>query len=86
MEEIKILIIVFCMYAIFYCVYAVKVVLVHKEIQLRRFKQIETDTVKLNKLYLHLVSKCEETPKKDITINEISLELRRLKRKAVSFF
>jgi len=85
MEEIRILLIGFCIYGIVYCMYAVKVVLVHREVQLRRFKQIESDAVSLNELYLHLVSKCEETPKNDITLNEISTELKRLKRKAISF-
>ena len=85
MEDVKILFIGFCVYAIVYCVYAVKVVLVHREVQLRRFKQIDSDAVKLNKFYLHLVSKCKETPKENITLNEISAELRRLKRKTISF-
>ncbi len=85
MEEIRILVIGFCIYVIVYCVYAVKVVLAHREVQLIRFKQMENDANQLNKLYLHLVSKCEETPKKDITINEIITELKRLKRKVISF-
>ena len=85
MEEIRILFIGFCIYSIVYCVYAVNVVLAYREVQTRRFKQIEKDVDQLNKLYLHLVSKCEETPKENITLNEISTELRRLKRKVISF-
>lgn len=91
MEDIRILFIgfcvyaiVYCVYAIVYCVYALKVILFHREVQLNRFKQIENNTVKLNKLYLHLVRKCGETPKENITLNEISTELRRLKRKVIS--
>jgi hypothetical protein len=85
MEEIRILVIGFCIYGIVYCVYAIKVVLVHREVQSIRFKQTESDADQLNKLYLLLVSKCEETPKDNITINEISKDLRRLKRKSISF-
>lgn len=85
MEEIRIFIIGYCIYGVVYCVYAVKVVLANREVELIRFKKIESDAVNINKLYLHLVIKCEETPKKNITINEIRTELRRLKRKAISF-
>jgi len=85
MEDVRILFIGFCVYAIVYCVYAVKVVLVHREVQLRRFKQIEGDAVKLNKLYLHLVSKCGETPREKLTIKETFEEISRLKIKLISF-
>ena len=85
MEEIRILFIGFCVYAIVYCVYAVKVVLVHREVQLNRLERIKKEHLELNKLYLHLVSICEETPKQDLSINEIISELRRLKRKSISF-
>ena len=84
MEEIGVLFIGFCIYGIVYCVYAVKVVLVHREVQLRRVKQIESDTVKLNKLYLHLVSRCEETPREKLTVKETFEEISRLKRKIIS--
>ena len=59
--------------------YAVKVVLAHREVKLRRFKEIECDTVKLNKLYLHLVSRCEETPREKLTVKETFEGIRRLK-------
>ena len=85
MEDVRILFIGFCVYAIFYCVYAVRVVLVHREVQLNRFKEIERDTVKLNKLYLHLVSRCEETPREKLTVKETFEEISRLKRKLISF-
>ncbi len=85
MEDIRILFIGFCVYAIVYCVYAVKVVLVHREVQINRFKEIERDTVKLNKLYLHLVSRCEETPREKLTIKETFEEISRLKIKLISF-
>ena len=85
MEEIRVLFIGFCIYGIVYCVYAVKVVLVHREVQINRFKEIESDTVKLNKLYLHLVSRCEETPKEKLTIKETFEEISRLKIKLISF-
>ena len=85
MEDVKILFIGFCVYAIVYCVYAVKVVLVHREVQLNRFKEIERDTVKLNKLYLHLVSRCEETPIEKLTVKETFEEISRLKIKLISF-
>ena len=85
MEEVRILFIGFCIYSIAYCVYAVNVVLVHREVQLRRFKQIERDAVKLNKLYLHLISRCEETPKEKLTVKETFEEIIRLKRKLISF-
>ena len=85
MEEIRVLFIGFCIYGIVYCVYAVKVVLAYREVQTRRFNQMEKDVDKLNKLYLHLVSKCKETPKQELSINEINSELRRLKRKSISF-
>ena len=84
MEDIRILFIGFCVYAIVYCVYAVKVVLVHREVQINRFKEIERDTVKLNKLYLHLVSRCEETPIEKLTVKETFEEISRLKRKIIS--
>jgi len=84
MEEVRVLFIAFCIYAILYCVYAFNVVLAYRDVQTRRFKQMEKDVDLLNKLYLHLVSKCNETPKKDLSINEISSELRRLKQKAIS--
>ena len=85
MEDIRILFIGFCVYAIVYCVYAVKVVLVHREVQLNRFKEIERDTVKLNKLYLHLVSRCEEAPREKLTVQQTFEEINRLKRKLISF-
>ncbi len=85
MEEIRVLFIGFCIYGIVYCVYAFNVVLTYREVQKRRFKQMEKDVDQLNKLYLHLVSKCKETPKQDLSINEIISELRRLKRKSISF-
>ena len=85
MEEVRLLLIGFCIYAIVYCVYAFNVVLAYREVQTRRFNQMEKDVDKLNKLYLHLVSKCKETPKQDLSINEIISELRRLKRKSISF-
>tara|TARA_R100001244_G_C5139686_1_gene127601 strand:+ start:373 stop:633 length:261 start_codon:yes stop_codon:yes gene_type:complete len=85
MEEIRILIIGYCLYGVLYCMYAVKVVLAHREVQLRRFKQIEHDAVKLNKLYLHLVSRCEETPREKITVKETFEEISRLKIKLISF-
>ena len=85
MEEIRVLFIGFCIYGIVYCVYAVKVVLVLREVQLRRVEQIESDTVKLNKLYLHLVRRCEETPREKLTVKETFEEIRRLKRKLISF-
>ena len=85
MEDIRILFIGFCVYAIVYCVYAVKVVLVHREVQINRFKEIERDTVNLNKLYLHLVSRCEETPREKLTIKETFEEISRLKIKLISF-
>ena len=81
MEEIRVLFIGFCIYGIVYCVYAVKAVLVRREVQLRRVKQIESDTVKLNKLYLHLVSRCEETPIEKLTVKQTFQEISRLKRK-----
>jgi len=84
MEEVRVLFIGFCIYGIVYCVYAVKVVLVHREVQLRRVKQVESDTVKLNKLYLHIVSRCEETPREKLTVKETFEEIRRLKRKLIS--
>lgn len=84
-EGLRILCIGYAVCGIAYCVYAVKVVQAYKEVQVRRFKQMENDIDQLNKLYLHLVSKCEEAPKKNITLNEISTELRRLKRKVISF-
>ena len=84
MEEIRILFIGFCIYGIVYCVYTVKVVLVHREVQLRRVKQIQSDTVKLNKFYLHLVSICEETPRQKLTLKETFEEISRLKRKIIS--
>jgi len=85
MEDIRILFIGFCVYAIVYCVYAVEVVLVHREVQLNRFKEIERDTVKLNKLYLHLVSRCEEAPREKLTVQQTFEEINRLKRKLISF-
>jgi len=85
MEEVRLLLIGFCIYAIVYCVYAFNIVLAYREVQTRRFEQIKKDVDQLNKLYLHLVSKCKETPKQDLSINEIISELRRLKRKSISF-
>ena len=85
MEEIKILIIVFCIYAIVYCVYAFNVVLAYREVQTRRFKQMKKDVDQLNKLYLHLVSRCEETPREKLTVKETFEEISRLKRKLISF-
>lgn len=81
MAEIRILLIGFCIYGIVYCVYVVKAVLVHREVQLSRFKKVENDVVKLNKLYLHFIRKCEQTPKNNITLKEIITELKRLKCK-----
>ena len=85
MEEVRILLIGFCIYAVVYCFYAVNVVLVHREVQLNMFKEIERDSVKLNKLYLHLVSRCEETPREKLTVKETFEEISRLKRKLISF-
>jgi len=85
MEEIRILFIGFCVYAIVYCVYAVKVVLVHREVQLNRLERIKKEHLKLNKLYLHLVSRCEETPIQKLTVKETFEEISRLKRKLISF-
>ena len=85
MEEVRLLLIGFCIYGIVYCVYAFNIVLAYREVQTRRFEQIEKDVDQLNKLYLHLVSKCKETPKENLTINDMITELRRLKRKSISF-
>ncbi len=85
MEEVRLLLIGFCIYGIVYCVYAFNIVLAYREVQTRRFEQIEKDVDQLNKLYLHLVSKCKETPKENLTINDMITELRRLKLKSISF-
>ncbi len=84
MEEIRVLFIGFCIYGIVYCVYAFNVVLTYREVQKRRFKQMEKDVDQLNKLYLHLVSKCKETPIEKLTVKETFEEIRRLKRKIIS--
>lgn len=86
MEEVRLLLIGFCIYGIVYCVYAFNIVLAYREVQTRIFEQIEKDVDQLNKLYLHLVSKCKETPKENLTINDMITELRRLKLKSISFF
>ncbi len=85
MEEVRLLLIGFCIYGIVYCVYAFNIVLAYREVQTRIFEQIEKDVDQLNKLYLHLVSKCKETPKENLTINDMITELRRLKLKSISF-
>ncbi len=78
--DVKELIAWYCIYGILYCFYAVSVVLAHREVQIRRFKQIERDADNLNNLYLRLVSKCKESPRENISPSEISKELIRLKR------
>jgi len=85
MEEVRLLLIGFCIYGILYCVYAVKVVLVNREAQLNRLERIKKEHLELNKLYLHLVSRCEETPRKKLTVKETFKEISRLKRKLISF-
>ena len=85
MEEIRILIIWFCVCGIVYCIYAAKVVLVHREVQLNRLERIKKEHLEINKLYLHLVSRCEETPREKLTVKETFEEISRLKRKLISF-
>jgi hypothetical protein len=84
MEEIRILFIGFCIYGLVYCVYASKVVLTHREVQLNRLERIKKEHLELNKLYLHLVSRCEETPREKLTVKETFEEISRLKRKLIS--
>jgi hypothetical protein len=83
MEDIRILMIFFGVYGIAYCLYAISVVLANKEVQLRRFNQIKLDADKVNELYLHLVSRCDEMPRENLTIREMFEEISRLKRKQI---
>jgi hypothetical protein len=84
-EEVRILIIGFCIYAVVYCVYAIKIVLIHNEVQLNRLERIKKEHFELNELYLRLTSRCEETPREKLTAKETIEEVRRLKRKLISF-
>ena len=84
MEEIRILIIGFCIYGIVFCLFSIKGVLIHREVQLNRLERIKEEHIKLNKLYLHLVSRCEETPREELTVKETFEEISRLKRKLIS--
>ena len=81
MEQLKILFIVFCIYSIVYSIYAVKVVLVHREIQLNRLKTIKKEHLHINELYLKLVITCKEVPLERLTVKETLQEIDRLKRK-----
>ena len=85
MEEIRLLFIGFCIYAIVYCLLSIKLVLIHREVQLNRLERIKKEHLELNKLYLHLVSRCEETPREKLTIKETFEEISRLKIKLISF-
>ena len=85
MEEIRLLFIGFCIYAIVYCLLSIKLVLIHREVQLNRLERIKKEHLELNKLYLHLVSRCEETPREKLTVKETFEEISRLKRKLISF-
>ncbi len=49
MEEVRLLLIGFCIYGIVYCVYAFNIVLAYREVQTRRFEQIETMPARDNK-------------------------------------
>ena len=84
MEELRILFIGFCIYGIVYCVYAVKVVLAYREVQLNRVERIKKEHIELNKLYLNLVTRCKETPREKLTVKETFEEISRLKRKIIS--
>ena len=81
MEYVRVLFIGFSIYAIVYCIHAVNIVLAHRYVQLNTLEIIKKEHLELNKLYLHLVNKCEETPRKNITINELRTEIKRLKLK-----
>ena len=81
MEEI---IISFCICGIVFCLLSIKGVLIHKEVQLNRLERIKKENLELNKLYLRLVSRCEETPKEELTVKETFEEISRLKRKIIS--
>ena len=85
MEEIRILIIGFCICGIVFCLLSIKGVLIHREVQLSRLERIKKEHLELNKLYLHLVSRCKETPKEDLTVKETFEEISRLKRKLIGF-
>jgi hypothetical protein len=84
MEEIRILFIGLCIYGLVYFVYAAKVVLTHREVQLNRLERIKKEHIELNEFYLHLVSRCEETPREELTVKETFEEISRLKRKIIS--
>ncbi len=85
MEEIRILFIGFCIYGIAFCLLSIKGVLIHREVQLNRLEKIKKEHLELNKLYLHLVSRCKETPREKLTVKETFEEVSRLKRKLISF-
>jgi hypothetical protein len=78
MEYLRIIFICFSVYAVAYCLYAVKVVLVHREVQLMKSEQIESDFNQLNRLYLSLAAKCSEDSLKNISFDQMIKEVRRL--------
>ena len=84
MEEITILIIGLCICGIGFCLLSIKGVLIHREVQLNRLERIKKENLELNKLYLQLVSRCEETPKKELTAKETFQKITRLKIKIIS--
>lgn len=81
MEGFRLLLIGFSIYAILYCAYAVKVVLVYREIQLERFNEMKQDAYRLNELYIIPADKYNIELIKNPSINQIIAQIRTLKQK-----
>ncbi len=68
----------FCVYGIIYCAFAIKVVLIHKEVKINNLKD---DMNSIYSYYLKITQKYNEKPIDDPTINDIKKDIIRITKK-----